>query len=67
MKTISIILLLLQALQLWKDSSLGDMPIAPKHPRDPMRLLPNPPAEVGLFAQWEAKVVQMMTNGGTES
>ena len=56
-----------QAAELWQEAGLGDMPPAPKHPRDPLRLLPNPPAIVGLFAQWEATVVELVANRGISS
>eukprot|EP01061_Rhynchopus_euleeides_P005660 TRINITY_DN14872_c0_g1_i2.p1 TRINITY_DN14872_c0_g1~~TRINITY_DN14872_c0_g1_i2.p1 ORF type:complete len:636 (+),score=265.55 TRINITY_DN14872_c0_g1_i2:177-1910(+) len=56
-----------KAREMWQVSQLGDLPQAPKHPRDPLRLLPSPPAEVGLFVQWEATVVQLVASGGMTS
>eukprot|EP01060_Flectonema_neradi_P015007 TRINITY_DN216_c2_g1_i1.p1 TRINITY_DN216_c2_g1~~TRINITY_DN216_c2_g1_i1.p1 ORF type:complete len:587 (+),score=101.70 TRINITY_DN216_c2_g1_i1:43-1803(+) len=50
------------ALGVWKrfDTKL---PSPPNHPRDPHNLLPEPPALVGLFAQWEAEVVNLVSRG----
>eukprot|EP01064_Diplonema_japonicum_P014487 TRINITY_DN2214_c0_g1_i1.p1 TRINITY_DN2214_c0_g1~~TRINITY_DN2214_c0_g1_i1.p1 ORF type:complete len:596 (+),score=159.79 TRINITY_DN2214_c0_g1_i1:58-1845(+) len=47
-----------KTLAVW-ESSMGAVPAAPRHPRDPEGLLPSPPAIIGLFAQWEAEVVKL--------
>ena len=39
------------------------LPVPPNHPRDPHGLLPEPPALIGLFAQWEAEVVNLVARG----
>eukprot|EP01063_Lacrimia_lanifica_P009308 TRINITY_DN16306_c0_g1_i1.p1 TRINITY_DN16306_c0_g1~~TRINITY_DN16306_c0_g1_i1.p1 ORF type:complete len:610 (+),score=200.98 TRINITY_DN16306_c0_g1_i1:78-1907(+) len=54
------------AAELWTGGASGGkaLPPVPKHPRDPLKLLPSPPAVIGLFAQWESALVQLLSKGG---